>query len=226
MGQNQSFKLTPKILIAVISIGLINSIVFTIPYIKNTFYYGMIELTGCTNEQLGLLMTIYGLGEVFSLPIGGLLAEKFDVKKTLLISTIGTGCLCFLIVAFPSYLTTAIVWFGLIFTSLFMFWGAIFKGLRILAPAEYQGRMNGLYSGASGIGYFIINMAMVPVYDYFSALSDGQGMRAVFVFFGILCFIIASFCYLAVKEALKEQKVNGWDNLIQDNSPSIPGLKG
>lgn len=226
MEQNKSFKLTPKILIAVISIGLINSIVFTIPYIKNTFYYGMIELTGCTNEQLGLLMTIYGLGEVFSLPIGGLLAEKFDVKKILLISTIGTGCLCFLIVAFPSYLTTAIVWFGLIFTSLFMFWGVIFKGLRILAPAEYQGRMNGLYSGASGIGYFVINMSMVPVYDYFSTISNGQGMRAVFIFFGVLCFIIAIFCYFSVKEALKEQKKNGWETLIQDHSQKEAGIKG
>lgn len=224
--EKKSFRMTSKVLIAILSIGLLNSIVFTIPYIKYTFYYGMLELTGCTNEQLGLLMTIYGLGEVFSLPIGGLLAEKFDVKKILLISTIGTGLLCFLIVFFPSYFTTALVWCGLIFTSLFMFWGAIFKSLRILAPAEYQGRANGLYSGASGVGYFVINMAMVPVYNYFSTKSDGQGMRAVFVFFGFLCFIIAGFCYFAVCAALKEQEENGWVILDTTSEQKPSGLKG
>lgn len=226
MLESKPFRLTPKVLLAIASIGLLNSIVFTIPYIKYTFYYGMLELTGCTNEQLGLLMTIYGLGEVFSLPIGGLLAEKFDVKKILLLSTIGTGLLCFLIVLFPSYLTTAIVWCALIFTSLFMFWGAIFKGLRILAPAEYQGRANGLYSGISGVGYFVINMAMVPVYDHFSSISDGQGMRAVFVFFGILCFVIATFCYCAVRAAQKEQEENGWVILDDSDAQRPAGIKG
>lgn len=226
MLERKPFRLTPKVLIAILSIGLLNSIVFTIPYIKYTFYYGMLELTGCTNEQLGFLMTIYGLGEVFSLPIGGLLAEKYDVKKILLISSIGTGLLCFLIVLFPSYLTTAIVWCGLIFTSLFMFWGAIFKGLRILAPAEYQGRANGLYSGVSGIGYFVINMAMVPVYDHFSSAGDGQGMRAVFVFFGVLCFAIATFCFFAVRAALTEQKENGWVILPDADEHHPAGLKG
>ena len=118
MSPEKEFRLTPKVIIAVISIGLINSIVFTIPYIKSTFYYGMIELTGCTNSQLGLLMTIYGLGEVFSLPIGGLLAERMECRKVLAVSTFVTGACCFLIVAFPSYATTAIVWFLLIFSSL------------------------------------------------------------------------------------------------------------
>lgn len=226
MLEKKPFHLTPKVLLAVISIGLINSIVFTIPYIKYTFYDGMLELTGCTDTQLGLLLTIYGLGEVFSLPIGGILVEKFDVKKVLLISTLITGLLCFLIVLFPSYLTTCIVWFGLIFTSLFMFWGAIFKGLRILAPDEYQGRMNGFYSGASGVGYFVIGLTMVPVYDYFAKRSDGMGMRGVFVFLGILCFVIAIFCYFAVKAAEEEQKANGWTFSEDGQAEQIGGLKG
>lgn len=226
MLNDNKFRMTPKVLAAVISIGLINSIVFTVPYIKYTFYFGMIELTGCTNEQLGYLLTIFGLGEVFSLPIGGLLVEKFDVKKVLLISTYGTGILCFTIVLFPCYLTTVLVWFGLIFTTLFMFWGAIFKGLRVLAPAEYQGRMNGFYSGSSGVGYFVIGLTMVPVYDYYSKRSDGMGMRAVFVFLGILCFVLATFCYFAVRAAQKEQKANGWNFAEEADEEQIGGIRG
>ena len=216
MVESKPFKLTPKIILAVIAIGLVNSIVFTIPYIKYTFYYGMIEMTGCTNAQLGFLMTIYGLGELFGLPIGGLLADKVDSRKGLCYSCAATGILCFLLISHPTYGMTAIVWFLLIFTSLFIFWGAIFKGLRELAPAEYQGRMVGYYSGASGIGYWVVNTAMVPVYDKYSQTSDGKGMVAVFIFFGVLCFVYAALAWWIIGMCRKEQQENGWDFLHED----------
>ncbi len=226
MIEKKPFKLTPKIYLAIISIGLCNSIVFTIPYIKYTFYYGMIEMTGCTNAQLGLLMTIYGLGELFGLPIGGLLADKVDSRKGICISTIATGLLCFLLIANPTYKMTAIVWFLLIFTSLFIFWGSIFKGLRELAPDEYQGRMVGFYSGASGLGYWVVNTAMVPVYAKYSTISDGKGMVAVFFFFGIICFLFATFAWLTIGACRKEQKENGWDFVEKASEETPTGLKG
>lgn len=225
--EKKPFKLTPKIYMAIIAIGLCNSIVFTIPYIKYTFYYGMIEMTGCTNAQLGLLMTIYGLGELFGLPIGGLLADKVDSRKGLCVSTAATGLLCYILVAKPTYATTALVWFLLIFTSLFIFWGAIFKGLRELAPAEYQGRMVGYYSGASGIGYWVINTAMVPVYDHYSKISDGKGMVAVFVFFGAICFLFAIGAWFIIGACRKEQEENGWDFLNEEGeAPDERGFAG
>ena len=227
MIEKKPFKLTPKIYLAIIAIGLCNSIVFTIPYIKYTFYYGMIEMTGCTNAQLGLLMTIYGLGELFGLPIGGLLADKVDSRKGLCYSTVATGILCYLLVLKPTYAMTAVVWFLLIFTSLFIFWGAIFKGLRELAPAEYQGRMVGYYSGASGIGYWLVNTAMVPVYDKYSKISDGKGMIAVFIFFGAICFIYAIAAWFLIGSCRKEQKANGWVFIEENESEEGPqGLKG
>lgn len=227
MLEKKPFKLTPKIYLAIIAIGLCNSIVFTIPYIKYTFYYGMLEMTGCTNEQLGLLMTIYGLGELFGLPIGGLLADKVDSRVGLCVSTAATGLLCFLLVAHPTYGMTALVWFLLIFTSLFIFWGAIFKGLRELAPAEYQGRMVGFYSGASGIGYWVVNTAMVPVYDKYSQVTDGKGMVAVFIFFGFICFIYAVGAWFLIGACRKEQQANGWDFLAEEGeAPDERGFKG
>ncbi len=226
MIEKKPFKLTAKVYLAVIAIGLVNSIVFTIPYIKYTFYYGMIEMTGCTNAQLGLLMTIYGLGELFGLPIGGIFADKVDSRKGLCFSCAATGLLCFVLVAKPCYATTALVWFLLIFTSLFIFWGAIFKGLRELAPAEYQGRMVGFYSGASGLGYWIVNTAMVPVYDHYSKTTDGMGMVAVFVFFGVLCFVYAIAAWFLIGMCRKEQQENGWDFMTDDGVEAQQGFAG
>lgn len=226
MVNKTPFRITGRIYAAIIAIGLVNSIVFTIPYIKYTFYYGMLEMTGCTHAQLGLLMTIYGLGELFGLPIGGLLADKVDSRKGLCYSCAATGILCYLLVWKPTYAMTALVWFLLIFTSLFIFWGSIFKGLRELAPAEYQGRMVGFYSGASGIGYWVVNTAMVPVYDKYSKISDGKGMVAVFVFFGALCFIYAICAWFIIGACRKEQERNGWDFLHEDGVAIEYGVKG
>lgn len=226
MIENKSFKLTSKIYMAVIAIGLCNSIVFTIPYIKYTFYYGMLEMTQCTNAQLGLLMTIYGIGELFGLPIGGILANKVDYRKGICISTAATGVLCYLLVWKPSYETATIVWFLLIFTSLFIFWGSIFKGLRELAPKEYQGRMVGFYAGASGIGYWLVNTAMVPVYGKYSQITDGKGMVAVFVFLGAICFIYAIATWFIIGTCRKEQQANGWIFVETDTVEDARGIKG
>ena len=200
MDKNKD-RIAPIAYLAIVALGLLNSVVYSIPYIKDVFYEGMIELTGATNSQLGLLMTIYGLGEVISLPIGGVLAEKADSKKVLAISTILTAVGCFVLAIAPSYAMTAIVWLGLIFTSLFMFWGSLFKALRLLGSSRVQGKIVGYYQGAAGAGYFIINMILLKVYDMNDAAGAAAGMKAVFLVLGILCVAIALFGYVAIKIA-------------------------
>ena len=94
---------------------MLNCVIFSVPFIKYIFYDQMIALTQATNEQLGWLMTIYGLGEVFTLPIGGVLAERCNPKKVLSICGICTGIACFVLATAPSYYMTCIIWFGINF---------------------------------------------------------------------------------------------------------------
>lgn len=184
-------RITRNMMLGILALAALNSSVFSIPFIKYVFYDQMIAMTGATNEQLGWLMTIFGIGEVITMPIGGLLADKFNTRKILTVCGLSSGALCLVLAAAPSYTMTAIVWFALIFTSLFMFWSSLFKALRLLGPDEVQGKVMGFYYGANGIGYCLVNIGLVQVCDSFSGAGLAAGMQAVFVALGAWTIVAA-----------------------------------
>lgn len=194
-------KLSFKAYLAITLLALFHSTIYSIPYIKSVFYDGMLEITGVNNAQLGILMTIYGLGEVFTLGIGGIIAEKYDHKKVILFFSTITAGACALLVIKPSYIMTLIVWTILVLSTLFMIWGCLFKAIRVLGPDSMQGKINGLYYGINGIGYFVINMACLYVYDIFAKTSAADGMKAVFACLGVLTMAFGISGYIALKAA-------------------------
>lgn len=172
-----------KVSLTVFCLGMCFSVMYSLPYIKAVFYDGMIQLTGTTNAQLGALMTIYGLGEVLTPGIGGILARKYDYKKIIGVSCLASIIGCLLLAWFPSFLMTILVWFLLVFSTLFMVWGTWFKAMRIMAPDEAQGRMTGLFYGCCGVGYFLVNSLCLYAYDKAAATSAVKGMQNVFYAF-------------------------------------------
>ena len=57
--------------LALISLGLVYGTMFNLPYMKYIFYDAMIESMGCTNTQLGLLVTVYTVISCVGLIPGG-----------------------------------------------------------------------------------------------------------------------------------------------------------
>ena len=79
------------IIFQIVMIALAWEVVYMIPFIQYTLYDPMLNALQCSNTQLGFLLSIYGLGNVFGAPIGGWLADKFDYKKITLWSVILNG---------------------------------------------------------------------------------------------------------------------------------------
>lgn len=194
-------KLGMKAYIAVTVMAMLYSVTYSIPYIKSIFYDGMLELTGVSNAKLGVLMTIYGLGEVITPGIGGIIAEKYDYKKIIMFFSMLTGVACMLMAVVPSFEMTLIVWGILVFSTLFMIWGTWFKALRLLAPDNMQGRMNGLFYGLGGVGYVIVNTVSLYAYNLFAEAGVAAGMKAVFATFGLLSFGLGIATYFMLRSA-------------------------
>lgn len=53
---------------------------YQIPYLRWTFYDGMIELSGLNNTQFGLTMTVYGTASAIMYLPGGSLPIRFPAK--------------------------------------------------------------------------------------------------------------------------------------------------
>ena len=131
--------------------GICYAASYSLPYIKGIFYGPMMEATGATNTQLGLIMSVYGFGNIIFNLIGGFFTDKWDYKKCIIVSLLGTNMY--------------IIWglFGL--TTFFVFNPSIFKMPRMIVPDELVGESVGFFSFAQSIGYMLINFVSLYVYN-------------------------------------------------------------
>ncbi len=218
----QKSKIPWLVTLTILCLGMSFSVMYSLPYIKSVFYDGMLELTGTTNAQLGGLMTIYGLGEVLTPGIGGILATRVDYKKIILFSAGASVLACLLMAWFPSLLMTLVVWTILVFSTLFMVWGTWFKAMRIMATDEMQGRMTGLFYGFCGVGYFVVNTISLLAYERAAVTSATDGMIAVFYTFAIILAIFTVLAYILMgKIGVRNQEVVESDKRLAKQKPNL-----
>ena len=64
---------------------------YQIPYLRWTFYDGMMELSGLNNTQFGLTMSVYGTVSMILYLPGGIIADKISSRILVPVSLIVTG---------------------------------------------------------------------------------------------------------------------------------------
>ncbi|MDR3552027.1 MAG: MFS transporter, partial [Clostridia bacterium] len=186
--------------VAMICLSMLFAVTYSVPYVKSVFYDGMLAMTKVSNEKLGILMTIYGLGEILTLGIGGVIANRFNHRAIIVISSLGTALGCLLFALFPSFAMSLIVWTILVFSTLFMVWGTLFKAMRLMVSDEQQGELAGWFAGLIGLNYLIVNIVCLGVYSLFGKGNDVAGMKAVFYTFAILMVIFTFVTSFALKK--------------------------
>lgn len=93
------------------ALGIAYGFMYVMPYMKSSFYDQMIAAMGCTNAQLGSLMTAYCICCTVSYLPGGWIGDKFNPKPVLLISIFGQAALSFLFMfTYKSYTMAVIIW--------------------------------------------------------------------------------------------------------------------
>ena len=129
-----------KLSITLLSLGACWSIVYLIPFIQYIWYDPFQEFIGATNTQLGLLITVYGFGNVFGAPIGGWLADRFNYKYIYVASVFLNGVFSLLFVLNPTYTFAFLMWIGFAVASLFLNYPTHIKIVRDLTTDENQGK--------------------------------------------------------------------------------------
>lgn len=92
------------------ALGVAYGFMYVMPYMKSSFYDQMIAAMGCTNAQLGSLMTAYCICCTVSYLPGGWIGDKFNPKPVLLVSIFGQAALSFLFMfTYKSYTMAVII---------------------------------------------------------------------------------------------------------------------
>ena len=182
--------LSPHKILLLAAIGFAQTAIFLLPYITYTFYKPMQTSLNITNEQLGFLLTLYGILEVASYVPGGWLADKFNPKKMITLGLILIGLCCLTAAFIMNYNVYLVIWVIVGISANLIYWSAGMKSVRVICDADEQGKaygyfylfVNGTTAAGNAIGVAII-----------AAMSKNVtlGLKYVMLFFAALAFIAA-----------------------------------
>lgn len=183
------------------------TVMYSLPYLKSTFYDPMRLALGLDHQQLGNLLSVYGILATILYFFGGFMADKFSAKKLMSFSLVSTGLLGFYFATFPSYTMLLVIFALWGITTIFTFWAASMKVIRMLGDESVQGKLFGLNEGLSGIAGVVVSFIGLYLFEIFADVTIGF-KYVVWLYSGlsVLCGILIMFI-------VKEKKVEGEKSL-------------
>lgn len=208
--------------------GMCWTMAYILPFIQYTFYDPLLETLGCTNTQLGFLMTMFGVFNLVGAPLGGWLSDRFDCKKIYIGSMILNAAVSAILLVSFNYTTALIVWVGLAVATLVMNYPAHIKLVRLIAGDGQNAKIFGFNESFIGLGGIIVNAAIVYIFSKFA--NNVAGMKGIVVANIILCLVVAVLCVFALRDVEtthanapsgeKAEKIGGKDFLKVIASPA------
>jgi MFS family permease len=145
--KREMFKRYFQFLLVVLAAGAIYPVI----YLRGSYQETILEVFNMTLPQLNTIYSILGIVFVLGYFPSGLLSDKFSAKKLLAISLFGTSVGGFWFAQVPNY-TSVILIFCIWGTfSVFTFWSAHLKIVKMIAKENEEGKFFGILDGGRGV---------------------------------------------------------------------------
>jgi len=125
--------------------------IYPLIYLKGGYQETILQVFNMSNAQLNSMYTILGWVFVFGYIPSGILSDKFSAKKLLAISLFFTGLGGLWFAQVPSYEYVMAIFAVWGFFSVFTFWSAHMKIVKLLATEKEQGTFFGILDGGRGV---------------------------------------------------------------------------
>ncbi len=204
---NTGVKLSPKIVFIILILGFCWSLTYALSFIQFILYDPFKEALGATNAELGILIAIFGIGNIVGAPIGGWLADKFDYKKIFVASMMLTGVISLFFAFNLNYGMALVCWGGLAVSSLFMNYPSHTKIVRMLVNEESQGKAFGFNEAFIGVASVVTNFIFMGVFASYA--EQVAGIQMVIILMGIFTIIAGILAWIFVPNVDKDEKLDG-----------------
>lgn len=196
------------LMLIVICLG--GSIIYIFPYLQYTFYDSMMSELGFTNTQMGNVMSVYGALNLIAYFIGGIIADRFSSRILITFSLVVTGISGFWFATFPSYTSMMIISVIWSVTTIFTYWPATIKAVKLLGDSDVQGRLFGFREALNSLGALIFSSTAMFIFT-----RTGENFRNVVIFYSIVYIVVGiiSFIFLPNDEIGEEEKRNIFSGL-------------
>ena len=198
---------TAKNFWAIIIVAFGGAIIYGLPYFRFDYYDAYLATYHLTNTQMGVFGSILGIFGMISYLFGGIVADRFSTRMILTVSLIGTGLGGFVHLLPLNYyqLLALYAFWGI--SSLFAFWPACVKAVRILSDSDDQGKAYGFFEGGRGVSLCIDGYGcfVVAFRIGIGQINDEvAGMKTVIVYYSVLTIAMGIFCFFKVKDGHME----------------------
>ncbi|MCI2062513.1 MAG: MFS transporter [Eubacteriaceae bacterium] len=195
-----------RIFITLCALGAAGGSIYIIPYIKYVFYDQQLNVMGISNAQSGLLLTVFAITAIVLFIPGGLMADKFNSKKLIIVSLLGTTILTFIYAFTLSYHLSLVIWAGLGVTTATTFWSGFIKTIDFIGEEKDSGKVFGIYYAMNGIFAAIINSIALKVSTV--ASTEKAGFFAALIVIGASTLISAVLVVIFLDQSKVQEEID------------------
>lgn len=182
--------------IQLILIVLAAGAIYPVIYLKTNYQETILEVFQMSLSQLNLIYSVLGIVFVIGYFPSGLLSDKFSAKKLLTVSLLGTAAGGLWFAQVPGQTSVILIFCIWGIFSVFTFWSAHMKLVKLLASAEEQGRFFGILDGGRGMVEAILASIAVAIFAAVlgasTAIEDKQSaIVAIIYMYSIVLIIVA-----------------------------------
>jgi sugar phosphate permease len=152
---------------------LAGGVIYTLPYLRQTFHRGLLQALDLTNAELGNLNSLFGIVAMIVYFPGGWLADRVSARVLLTGSLFATGLAGLWYARFPSYGVMLGLHAFMGVSTILTFWAALIKATRAWGAGHEQGRAFGILDGGRGIVEATLAVMATALFAVFGSGAEG-----------------------------------------------------
>lgn len=177
--------------------------IYPVIYLRTNYQVTLLEVFNLTPVQLNNFYSMLGTAYVIGYIPSGLIADKISAKRLIAISLLGVSLCGFWFAQVPSAATVNVIFFLWGIFSVFTFWSAHMKIVKMLAKANEEGRFFGILDGGRGVVEALMASIGLAVFAGIlgtsEALADKQSaMVAVIYLYSAIVLVAAILIFFFV----------------------------
>ena len=143
---------------------------------------------GCTNADLGLMVSAYGIAAMICYLPSGIVADKFRMRTLATVGFLATAVLVGIYAMLPSVEICLVLFVAMGITSILVWWGTRFKVIRLCCEEdEYASKIGISYSiyGVTGLVIGLINAGIIA-----AIANVAQGVQVMLIFLAVVIAVL------------------------------------
>lgn len=182
--------------------------IYPVIYLRTNYQVTILEVYNLTQPQLNNFYSMLGMAYVIGYIPSGIIADRISAKKLISISLFGTAICGFWFAQVPSPGTVSVIFFLWGIFSVFTFWSAHMKIVKMLSRANEEGRFFGILDGGRGVVEALmasIGLAIfAAVLGNSEVLADKQAaLTSVVYLYSAIVLVVAILIFIFVDEDKK-----------------------